>query len=857
MRRYRPSPRLLLDLGLVVAILAVGAWWGAKFERAWRAEGRTSQYYQLYFEPAVMTACGREFSVSVTRPAALHAFLSQQTDAFDCASLPADLPAKTEGLYQFSWYHLMHTVGAAWWIFGVSWSGLNPLFGLLFGTVVALAYGLFRLGMGRPLALLCTFAFGVSTSHLVNLPHLRDYAKAPFVLALILLMAWMVRGPLVRWRLLTLAGVSGLVLGIGYGFRTDLLANIPPLLLTLFFFLPGGAFKNLVLKAQAAAVCLLLFVTMAWPVVAYVADRGGCQWHVTLLGFSSYFDDALAIEPAAYDWGPYSDPFIHTVVGSRFNPHADSDTGPSFCGPEYGRETAIYLGRIVWLFPGDIATRALASMAAVIDVPTRQIEAPLPSYEGPFYLWRGDLLSRLRGYAPLLVLPLLLIVAAVDLRTGLWALGLLLWFGSLPMLQFNIRHHFHLEWIGWFVVGTMASLCWQRISHPISMRWQRRTAKIQDPLPEPPAAASTATAPYLRMLVMIACFVLIAAGVMGARRLQRSTVTSLTASMIEWTSEPVALDRADEGGLMVLRPRLPGSAAARGRFWVEFLRIDVDPRACGAGGTVVVRYHSPRQDSTRFWTIHGDQAAILTPVFVSFSDIAVPSGAAGCIRGVYRAPILKPFPVWMFVDVPADLQRLRAVQSYAGPERVLDLARLLRFAMDSPRAFGRRVADLALDFAWLPWGGPTVYARPDRRIVTRAELRRVGAQVDDSQVGYRAHSASAVGGRWVIQGQSEGPYAYLLVTRQDPKAGRRLLVTGVLTSGGLSVGLIKNNRWIDQAVNVRRLGEFAVVIEPPTGGPYDVIIANNEPDTAKPTHATISAIAWIEPSSEAPERKQP
>lgn len=857
-RRYWPLPRFVLDALLVAAILAAGTWWGTRFERDWRAAGQTSQYYQNYFEPAVMTACGRGFTVSQTRPPLLDDFLQQRSDSFDCASLPADLTLITEGLYQYTWYYLMLAVATTWRIVGVSWSGLAPLFGLLFASVLALSFGLFRLGMGRVLALVCTFAFAVSTSHLVSLPHLRDYAKAPFVLALILLMAWMVRAASTRRRLFILAGVSGAVLGVGYGFRTDLLANVPPLLLTIFLFVPGGVFRNLALKAQAAAACLLVSLMVAWPAVAFVAAKGGCQWHVALLGFSAPFDEPLGITPAAYDWGPYSDNFVWAAVGSRFMPHTDTATGPSFCGPEYDRQTATYLSRILTWFPGDVATRAVASLVAIVDSPTKVRLPPLPTYDGAFYQWRGDLLRALEGYGPLLLLPLLCLVAVIDLRFGLWLLCLVLWFGGLPALQFNIRHHFHLEWIGWLAAGTLMSQAGQWVGHAVSRRWQRRTAANPEPVPAAPsAAAPAAPAGYRRVLVMVACFVIIGAAVLGARRLQQSMVTSLIGSMIEWTSEPVELDRADEGGLLVLRPRLPGSATARGYFWVEYLRIDVDPRACGTDGTVWVRYHSPRQDSTRRWAIHRDQAAILTPVFVSFSDLAVPSADPGCIRGVYRAPILKKFPVWLFVDVPADLRNLRAVQSYAGPERLVDLVSLFRFAMDSPRAFGRRIADLTLDLVSAPWGGPTVYARPDRRVVTRAEMRRVSAQVDNSQVGYLSQSTSAVGAQWEVQGQPEGPYAYLLVTRQDPAPGRRLLVTGRLVSGGLSVGLIKNDRWLDSAVGVRRAGEFAVVIEPPAGGPFDVIIANNEPDAAKQTRATISTIAWIDPSSEAPERKVP
>lgn len=862
MRLYRPSPRVVraLDAALVLAILVVGAWWGARFERAWRAAGQTSQYYQSYFEPAVMTACGRGFAVSTSRPPALDAFLSQQVDTFDCASLPADLALRTEGLYQQTWYYLMHTVAAAWWLLGISWSGLTPLFGLLFGTVLAISYGLFRLGMGRPLALICTAAFAVSTSHLVNLPHLRDYAKAPFVLALLLLMAWIVRGEPGRRRVLGLSCLAGAVLGIGYGFRTDLLASIPPLLISIVLFLRGGVFKNLLLKAQAVAVCLLVFVTVAWPVVSYVTGKGGCQWHVTLLGFSYYFDEPLGIEPASYDWGPYSDDFLYTTVGSRFNPRADSAAGPAFCGPEYDRETGVYLGRILTTFTGDVATRAVAALAAITDFEARTPEAPLPSYDGPFYLWRGDVINAIAGYGPLLVLPLLLLVAAADLRLGLWALCVLLWFGGLPMLQFHPRHFFHLEVIGWFIVGTLASLAGRGGVKAAVSLWRRGRARLSgQPVKVPTADATpvSATPPLVvakRVLVLAVCCALVGAAVSIARRVQQARVTSLVASMTRATSEPIALTQTEEGGLLAFAPALPDPPGVRGKFWVEYLRIEVDPAACGPEGAVVVRYDPPQQDLTRVWKVARDQASILTPVFRSFRDITVPAAAQGCVRGVYRASSLKPFPAWLFIEVPADLHRLRAVQGYDGPDRMNEAADLGRFALHSPRGFARRVTDLSLNLVWPPWGRPNVITRPDGLLVTRPEMRRVRAQVADAQIAYRSKSARAAGEHWEIDGQAEGPFAYLLAsTRQEVERGSRLLVTGRLESGGLSVGLLKDGRWLDQT-GVKRLGVFAVVIEPPAEGPYDIIVANNEADTTKSTRATITSIAWIEPTSAAPRR---
>ena len=51
-----------------------------------------------------------------------------------------------------------------------------------------------------------------------------------------------------------------MTLGVGYGFRTDFLAAIPPFFVTVFGFLEGGLLKNVRLKAAAAAVCVVVFL---------------------------------------------------------------------------------------------------------------------------------------------------------------------------------------------------------------------------------------------------------------------------------------------------------------------------------------------------------------------------------------------------------------------------------------------------------------------------------------------------------------------------------------------------------------------------------------------------------------------
>jgi len=61
-------------------------------------------------------------------------------------------------------------------------------------TIVA-ASALFRLAMGPFFAGCLCAALTVSTIHLIYLPHLRDYSKAPFVIALLVCLGWLVKGP--------------------------------------------------------------------------------------------------------------------------------------------------------------------------------------------------------------------------------------------------------------------------------------------------------------------------------------------------------------------------------------------------------------------------------------------------------------------------------------------------------------------------------------------------------------------------------------------------------------------------------------------------------------------------------------
>src|SRR5581483_3194077 len=333
------------------------------------------------------------------------------------------------------WRYLLTMVAIAWRVLGISWSGLWPLFGVLFGATTVLAYGLGRLIVGRIAAAACGLALSVSPLQLANLPNLRDYAKAPFTLALLALLVALVIRPRRARDVLLIALAYGMVLGIGYGFRTDLLVDIPPFLIAVVCFLPGGLLRNAALKAGAVACFAIGFVAAGWPIISTVVGSGGCQWHVALLGLSSPFDAALDVHGGSYGWGHlYNDNYLWAAVSNdatRFRP----DLGYiEYCSHEYDVASWDYYRRILLTFPADMMTRAYASALHVVSLPFARLGA-------------------LRVIGPLLASAFVVAAGTGGRRLAWFAVFVIVYFAGYPALQFQPRHYFPFEVIGWLMLA--------------------------------------------------------------------------------------------------------------------------------------------------------------------------------------------------------------------------------------------------------------------------------------------------------------------------------------------------------------------------------------------------------------------
>lgn len=650
-------PRWAVEAVVTLALFASAAWAGASYITASRAAGNQPFFYQQYFEPAVMMACGRGFVVSAPAPPpALQDFLNRTVDTFSCAAIPADQKVRADSIFQWAMFYLMLFVAVAWRVFGISWSGLAPAYGLLFGSVIALAYGIFRCGVGRAIAALCAVALTISTLHLANLPHLRDYAKAPFVLAHVLILAWLVIRRPRPWQLLTLAAAYGLVLGVGYGFRTDLLADILPFVLAAFAFLPGSVWKNIGLKLAMVGICAVVFVGTAWPVLRQVATGTGwgCQWHVVLLGLDADYGLELGLTPSVYQWNSaYSDEYIYTAVSSyhdRTRPPAHVE----YCSPDYDAASGAYLRDIVGHFPGDMAIRGYAAALRVIDAPFPWYDAPLPDTLRWLYRPRGAVLKSMAGTARLATLLAIVMLGAYSLRLGLAALLFVVYFGGYPALQFANRHYFHLEFIGWwamaFVLTQAIRLVRRRDAgdRPSSPREWRRLGL------DGARFAAIAAAMLIMPLVVL-------------RAYQHRQFDQLTARLFDAPRVEVPMVVTGDGhGL-----RLPGGAIQGVDYDLmrtAYLDVHLDLAACPAGVPLAASYDPTYpvfnfSGSIRTLPPGTKSERVLLPIYRYFQGFDLGTAPARCVTRVERLAFVRKLPLLPVLTLPHDWRTLPAHQS--------------------------------------------------------------------------------------------------------------------------------------------------------------------------------------------------
>jgi hypothetical protein len=791
----------------------------ASYMRAYTRSGGVAEFGQREFSAAIAVACGRGFvNLGYDATPGLVRFLARDSDTFSCRELSPDIGGElnvTQRLYPY----LMTAAGLVWRVMGISWSGLWPLYGVLFGCTIASAYGLFRLAAARPIAIAASLALALSAVQLGHLPPLRDYAKAPFMLALLLVMARLATDPVSPRRVLAGSVAFGVVLGIGFGFRNDLLINILPFTAVVLLCLPGGVAANLRLKSAALGAAALAFAVCAWPIVkGYRA--GSNSGHVALLGLMSPLDKPLGIRPSFYDFGyAYNDMFAANIVtaygywtrGQFFE----------FLSNDYDHQAVAYLLQIARHWPADILARAYASVLKILEMP---FAIGMYAYSIPFavngsrltavYDWQIWLVEHLSGRGIIIAAAALTIVGARSLRAGITLLLFLLFYAGYPAIQFGARHFFQLEFIGWcalaFVIQQGASFVGNvACDRPESLR----------------AWLAIAGRPMIRAAVFLAVAGgLIAGSLTTVRAYQAGHVRGLVHGYLEAPRERLELDAQPLGGsgkafvtARGLWELSAGEAAAmpvRMRYLVaEF----ASATACGAA-QLPVRFRYSYQDKTSDLSrdvilnlaAPEQPTAVFLPVYYNhtwssgdgpagshFDGIELPGRHAGCLEALYRIADVKRYPLLLGMTLPPDWEKAVPFQTVETIER--------------SRASGH------LRF----------YTVPADLVVTRAAITGSVHSISADVTGRARMAAPDAAGAWAAKGRADAPRSTLLEFRERVVPRHAVLVAeGELRAGGVSFAL-QSSAPQSVRVSVVDPGRFVVALEAPAAGPAAVVIAND------------------------------
>jgi hypothetical protein len=828
---------------VAVALFAVSAAIGSWYVPYVVAHGGKPQFYQEQFGPAVMVACGRGYvNPDPARSPALDAFLNLKADAVPCSEV-ARVGALPLTSMQRAFRYLMSTVGWTWRTEGrIAWTGLTPLYGALYGATVVLAFAVFLQGMSLPVAAIAAAALAISPLNMAYLAHLRDYAKAPFVLAIVLLAVLFVRGPVTTKRWLMLAAVAGLTTGIGVGFRNDLLVAVPAFVVLLFLFAPIGVRDRLGLKSAAAALYLAAFLAALSPMLTiYQTGGGNSSQHLVLLGLGDRFTDDLGIDNGdLYGWGyDYKDELAHAMI----NGYADRRLGehrylPMY-GAEYDRAASSYLREIAVNFPADMLLRVYASTLKILTLPysgtaVQQLAFLEPSTLATLYNARTRLLRETAPLWPWMIVFALGALTVQQPALGLFAAAMVLYLSGYPSLQFHERHYFHLEFIGIWACGFCVSQLMRMLAALRSPERRASWASAVRPVTGWPRALGGA------VVIWIIIGITLLSPLALLRAYQQRHLRALFEAYMAAPREPLPPTRASDDAGKVL---FDGPAQLRGQATATDDAVHSEYIVAGFGGPgckvarmeVTFRYSAtePQHDFSRTIVVQPpamETTRVFFPAYYhrprtdesvhsgySLAGVEVPEAAADCVAALERVRDARPLPVMMNLRLPPLWRDATLYGTLTGFEK---------------RSNGDESAP--------------IYTFPTDLLVRRSVMTVSSQLLDRADVIKESGRVESDGRSWHLSGVG-GRGRFLHLAEWKPRLvpkGATLVASGDLMRGGISVGLVREGAWAAQ-VPVIVPGRFAVAIQTPDAGEYAVVMTNYVLGASLRYDVVVDRAGWV------------
>jgi hypothetical protein len=633
-----------LDILLFLAIAAFGSVIGITFIVA----TDQSFFYQAFAPEIVMWACHHGFVYPIDKPQELRDFLSGQLSHFSCQTLSSVSQTQEAGLFARTQFYLTLSVALIWRVLGVGYANLWPVYGVLHGAYAAGCFALLRTFFTRWIATAAALALSVSPIVIGMLFMLRDYSKAPFIIWALFLLFLAIRTANLRTAIVA-SGISGCILGIGAGFRLDVLVLLPA---GLVFLGAGVKTASHVWHARALAVTAFGIGCIAFAAPIVGAAPGGASGMLAMQGATDPFVHFLGIRSAPYSLGwRYSDELTMSTIAadiSRTDPNWEAGEGePRRSISQSISRSTDYFSRWAPFFAADFATHAIKS--AVLLSGFEALISPKhlaldPAGSRPIWLTpsiSGSLRLIFQAVGLAGLLALLLRIFARSSRQAACMAGLFVFLLTYPAIQFSVRHFFHLEILSW--LGILSLLV-------VPYEWKTITVVKRRFLMWVIGCTLTGTAAYCALLAVQNR--VLAQQISHLLALDRELVTTSLereGDNVTW-GLPIPSHYADlvTGPIDSLNSQLPEIGIEWDvRAAVDRLVITIGGPLCSAGEVPITFTYQKRrevfQPLDHTFTVMADptlKTMLVAPAFYRptqyLSEISVPSSRRGCLLQIER-----------------------------------------------------------------------------------------------------------------------------------------------------------------------------------------------------------------------------
>lgn len=393
-------------------------------------EKQQGSFYQTEFAPAALWALGHGYNQpkSWDEMPDLSQFLSGKLKTFPAKNINKIIfSVKPPNRFQEASYYLMLSAGLCWKLLGFSWENLWPVYVALYTISAVAVFHIFRAFLPYNFSLVAALLFIFSPLQLEMLPHLRDYSKAPFLLSSIAIIFSLILNKYNSKKYLLISAFLGLVVGVGCGFRMDLIIIIPLYIFVILFCLPFSLFEKTALKIGIIFLFLSSTCLFGFPLLSALS-KGGNTFHVIILGLTEPFSIFLGAQNN-FSFGKfYNDSYLLNLINFYQKTNYETLEILSLATKKYEALCFQYYLEICKTAPFEIfIKRPMAVMVNLI-----KMEIPIIKHQ-----------IILNTLAFLIIL--FLFVFYKKKKSLIILIAISYYFFYINSLQFNQRHFFYLQ----------------------------------------------------------------------------------------------------------------------------------------------------------------------------------------------------------------------------------------------------------------------------------------------------------------------------------------------------------------------------------------------------------------------------